>query len=348
MTDHIVLPVPDDMHVHFREGSMMGAVVPHTSSVFGRALVMPNTSRPVLTSEDVLAYGRAVSMAAMASRPGSVPFVPLMTVKLTKASTPSVLRQARLAGAVAAKFYPEGVTTNSEDGVPDVRALADSIAEMERLDMVLCLHGEVPGAFCMDREVLFLDSLRWLASEYPGLRIVLEHVTTASAVYEVERLREGVAATITVHHMFHTLDDVVGGMLNPHAFCKPIAKTESDRVALRSASISGNPKFFFGSDTAPHLRGRKECASGCAGVFSAPCALEALALAFDECSALERLPGFASEFGADFYRLPRNEGTVSLSREAWRVPDEVDGVVPFMAGKSLPWRLTEDRHGRRL
>ena len=348
MTDKITIRVPDDMHVHFREGDMLRKVVPCTSSVFGRALVMPNTAHPMLGGADVCAYAEEINLAANRLNPsvpeGCPPFRPLTTVKLLRSSTPDVLHDAAAGGAVAAKFYPEGVTTNSHDGVADLRELAVSLAALERLDMVLCLHGEVPGAFCMDREALFLDSLRWAASSFPNLRIVLEHVTTAAAVREVRALRPGVAATITAHHLFHTLDDVVGGMLNPHAFCKPIAKTRDDRAALRSAAVSGDPKFFFGSDTAPHLRGKKECASGCAGVFSAPCAIESLATAFDECGALDRLEDFVSHFGADFYAVPRNPGTITLAREDWRVPDEVHGVVPFMAGKSLPWRVTSDRH----
>lgn len=355
MTETIVIPTPDDMHVHFREGQMLKAVVPYTSNVFARALVMPNTSRPVLGGEEVASYRKEITDAvvlAERSMRGDSPlgsacrlFEPLMSVKLLRSTTPDVLFGARFNGAVAAKFYPEGVTTNSEDGVADIRELSLALSAMQELGMVLCLHGEVPGVFCMDRETAFLDSLRWVSTTFPGLRVVLEHVTTADAVNEVLSLPENVAATITAHHLFYTLDDVVGRMLNPHAFCKPIAKTESDRVALRAAAISGNPKFFFGSDTAPHLRGRKECASGCAGVFSALTALESLAIAFEECGTLDRLGPFVSHFGADFYGLPQNEGTVTLSREEWTVPGETSGVVPFLAGRTIPWLVTSDRHG---
>lgn len=343
MVETLSIPTPDDMHVHFREGAMLSRVVPATSSVFGRALVMPNTVHPMLGGADVCAYAEEIRIAANHPNPSSPPFEPLMTVKLLRSSTRDVLRDAKAGDAVAAKFYPEGVTTNSEDGVADLRDLAPALEVLQELGMVLCLHGEVPGAFCMDREVLFLDSLHWAASTFPDLRIVLEHVTTASAVYEIASMRPGVAATITAHHLFHTLDDVVGGMLNPHAFCKPIAKTKEDRMALRVAATSGNPKFFFGSDTAPHLRGKKECSSGCAGVFSAPCAIESLAMAFDECGALDKLGPFVSRFGADFYGLPHNPGSVLLAREEWRVPDELHGVVPFMAGRVLPWRVVENR-----
>lgn len=349
MSETLVIPTPDDMHVHLREGDVLRSVVSYTSDVFARALVMPNTSRPVLSGEDVSAYRKEITDAAIESDRENglkgVLFEPLMSVKLVRGTTADVIHGARFCNAVAAKFYPEGVTTNSEDGVADIRELSPALEAMQELDMVLCLHGEVPGVFCMDRETAFLDSLRWISTTFPGLRIVLEHVTTADAVNEVLSLPENVAATITAHHLFYTLDDVVGGMLNPHAFCKPIAKTESDRLALRTAAISGNPKFFFGSDTAPHLRGKKECASGCAGVFAAPTALEALAIAFEECGSLDRLAPFVSHFGADFYGLPRNSGTVTLTRRESVVDREISGVVPFLAGRTIPWLVTSDRHG---
>lgn len=346
MTDSLTIPTPDDMHVHFREGKMLRAVVPYTSNVFARAVVMPNTVHPVLNGADVCAYAEEIRLASsLGMTPDAPKFEPLMTVKLLKSSSPDVLFDAKAGGAVAAKFYPDGVTTNSEDGVSDVRELSLSLSAMQELDMVLCLHGEVPGVFCMDRETAFLDSLRWISATFPDLRVVLEHVTTADAVNEVLSLPPNVAATITAHHLFYTLDDVVGGMLNPHAFCKPIAKTHYDMLSLRAAAISGNPKFFFGSDTAPHLRGRKECASGCAGVFSALVAVESLAMAFEECGSLDRLGPFTSHFGADFYRVPRNAGTIVLSREEWSVPEETSGVVPFMAGRRIPWLVTSDRQG---
>ncbi len=328
---------------------MLKAVVRYTADVFSRAVVMPNTSRPVLDARDVTTYrDRIVEAAADRSAvSGAVPFEPLMTLKLVRSTTPSILVDARNVGAVAAKFYPEGVTTNSEDGVADIRMLSGVLDVMQSLDMVLCLHGEVPGVFCMDREAAFLESLRWIAYSFPRLRVVLEHVTTAAAVSEVSRLPDRVAATITAHHLFHTLDNVVGGMLDPHAFCKPIAKTPADRSALLLAATSGSPKFFFGSDSAPHLPERKECASGCAGVFSAPCALESLAVAFEQVGRLDRLESFVSSFGADFYGLPRNSGTVTLARQDWEMESRVSGIVPFFAGKKLPWLVAADRHGPR-
>ncbi len=348
MIDELKIRTPDDMHVHLREGDMLRSVVGYTACSFARALVMPNTSRPVLDGRDVTLY-RDCIVSSSAHEAEDVPaFEPLMSVKLIRSTIPNVLGEARLAGAVAAKFYPEGVTTNSDDGVADVRDLEVALGAMEKLGMVLCLHGEVPGVFCMDREAAFLDSLRWISRSFPRLKVVLEHVTTAAAVDEVFRLPDHVGATITAHHLFHTLDDVVGGMLNPHAFCKPIAKTPADRDALRVAAMSGSPKFFFGSDSAPHAVGRKECSSGCAGVFSAPCALEALAIAFDEEDELHRLENFVSVFGAEFYGLPLNSGTVTLSRHEWTMHDNASGIVPLFANKKLPWLVTSDRYGSTL
>ncbi len=348
MTDELVIRTPDDMHVHLREGDMLRAVVGHTSGVFARAIAMPNTSKPVLDGLDVAMYRDCIVSASARDARGVPAFEPLMTVKLIRSTTPDILAGAREAGAVAAKFYPEGVTTNSEDGVADVRELEEALGAMERLGMVLCLHGEVPGVFCMDREAAFLDSLHWISRSFPGLKVVLEHVTTAAAVNAVFYLPANVGATITAHHLFHTLDDVVGGMLNPHAFCKPIAKTPADREALRIAATSGSPKFFFGSDSAPHPVGRKECSSGCAGVFSAPCAVEAVAMAFDEEDELHRLEGFMSVFGAEFYGLPLNPGTITVSRREWTVTTDGSGVVPLFVGRRLPWRVTSDRYGSTL
>lgn len=348
MIDELVIRTPDDFHVHLREGDMLRSVVGYTSHEFARALVMPNTSRPVLDGRDVTQYRDRIISSIVPADDGAPSFEPLMTVKLIRGTTPNVLSEARLAGAVAAKFYPEGVTTNSDDGVADIRELEVALGAMERLGMVLCLHGEVPGVFCMDREAAFLSSLRWVSRSFPLLRVVLEHVTTAAAVDEVFRLPDRVGATITAHHLFHTLDDVVGGMLSPHAFCKPIAKTPADREALRIAAMSGSQKFFFGSDSAPHAVGRKECSSGCAGVFSAPVAVEALTMAFDEEDELHRLENFLSRFGAEFYGLPLNPGTITVSRHEWTMGETASNVVPLFAGRTLPWLVTSDRYGSTL
>jgi dihydroorotase len=262
-----------------------------------------------------------------------------MTIKLLDRTTPQIVREAKLAGAVAGKLYPAGVTTNSDDGVRYIQSLYDTFEVMQEVGMVLSLHGEAPEAFCLDREEAFLGILKDIAKTFPRLRIVLEHVTTNAAVETVQALPETVAATITAHHLVLTLDDVVGGKINPHNFCKPLAKRPADRSALIEAAFSYSPKFFFGTDSAPHIRETKECAAGCAGCFTAPLALELLAHVADEHGlSLEGIQGFTSEYGAQFYGLPLNEGMVTFVREPWTVPDVLDGVVPFWAGQTLNWR----------
>lgn len=324
---------PDDMHVHLRDGDQLRNAAPWTSRHFARALVMPNLSRPVLDGGDVSAYRAKILEAAEEG------FTPIMTVKLVPSTTGAVLESALRAGAMAAKFYPEGVTTNSEDGARSIRELYPALEAMRDLGLVLCLHGETPGVFCMDREEAFLDDLRDAARSFPKLRMVLEHVTTRAAVEAVESLPDNVAATITPHHLEITLDDVVGDKLRPHLFCKPLAKRPSDRAALVRAAVSGSGKFFLGTDSAPHLRGSKECSSGCAGVFGAPTALPVLASVFEEAGREGALEEFCSRFGADFYELPYNGGETRLVKESWRVPEEVGGVVPYRAGEMLEWRV---------
>jgi dihydroorotase len=294
---------------------------------------MPNTTKPILTARDAVRYREEIIFET------PVWFKPLMTIKLVRSTTPEVIADAKDAGVVAGKVYPEGVTTNSDDGVRNVKELYGVFEAMEKAGMILCLHGEVPDAFCLDREDAFLLALEDIATTFPKLKIVLEHITTASAAHVVTVLPANVAATITVHHLFITLDDVIGGMLSPHNFCKPVAKRPHDREALLRAAVSGNPKFFLGTDSAPHAAEKKECASGCAGCFTAPMALPALASIFDREGALNKLEAFTSTFGAEFYGLPLNEGEISLVKEDWRIP-QVCGVVPFMAGKTLSWRLT--------
>jgi dihydroorotase len=307
---------------------------------------MPNTEPPVLTGADAERYRKEIVSAlpldaAGASGASGAGFEPLMTIKLVPSTTPAVVRDAAAAGVVAGKLYPEGVTTNSSDGVRDVMALRDVFAAMSDAGMVLCLHGESPDAFCLDREAQFLaEVLPSLARSFPDLRIVLEHVSTAAAVDWVRGWDGGnVAATVTVHHLLLTLDDVVGGMLAPHHFCKPVAKRPADRAAIVAAAVSGDPRFFLGTDSAPHARAAKESAHGCAGVFTAPVALPVLATVFEEQGALDALDAFCSAHGAAFYGLPPATGTVRLVRSPWTVPSEVDGIVPFRAGTTLPWRV---------
>lgn len=333
----LVLRRPDDFHVHLRQDADLGAYAREASRVFARVLVMPNLVPPILEAADVAKYRSGILEAA----PG---MEPLMAFKLLPRHTPAQLAALKAAGAVAGKVYPEGVTTNSEDGITDLRQIWPLMPALEELGLVVCCHGEKPGAFSLDREERFLDEFAETAQRFPGVRLVLEHVSTAAAVSRVRALGSNVAATITLHHLEITLDDVIGGNLKPHLFCKPIAKRPFDRDALREAAFSGDSKFFFGSDSAPHHKGKKECAAGCAGVYSMPVALEGLVDVFDRAGHLDRLDTFCSEFGAGFYGLPRNHGTVTLRREPWTVPDIVDGVVPYRALEQMPWRVATLDH----
>jgi len=265
-----------------------------------------------------------------------------MTIKLMADTTPEMIHAAYRRCAIAGKLYPEGVTTNSEDGIKNIHELFPVFEAMGDVGMVLSLHGEVPGVFCMDREKAFLDTLGTIAHKFPKLRIVLEHITTQEAVKTVRGLPNNVAATITAHHLVLNLDDVVGGMLQPHNFCKPIAKRPEDQEVLREAAIGGNPKFFLGTDSAPHLRPKKECASGCAGVYTAPVAMPILAHVFEEENALDKLANFTSKFGADFYKLPPPNGTLLLEKgEPWTIPEtSFYDVVPLWAGRQIAWKAS--------
>lgn len=326
--------MPDDFHVHFREGAMLEQVATYTARSFGRALVMPNLSIPITSAGHLESYRAAIRQAA------PLPFVPLMTFYANEDVSPESVRELKEAGAVAGKYYPKGVTTGSEAGASDIERLYPLFAAMEEHGLVLCLHGEQPGVFCLDREEEFLRrSLLRLSRKFPRLRNVLEHITTANAASWV-RMLDNVAATITVHHLYLTLDDVIGDKINPHAFCKPIAKREEDRQALIEAAASGNPKFFFGSDSAPHTKGTKECASGCAGIFSAPCAMESLLEIFSTEGKIEKLENFTATFGAKFYGLPLNTQKVSYARMDWTFDNEVVGIIPFRAGQKMRWHHT--------
>jgi dihydroorotase len=333
------IPLLNDMHVHLRQGQMLRKVIRHTAKRCNSALVMPNTLPPILSTEDVHRYFREIIAA-------NDTFRPLMTCKLVPSTTPEMIRELKGIGVTAFKLYPEGVTINSEDGIgrddlcsPSLNFM-DQLAEIEQQGMVLCLHGEMPGVFCLDRETAFLPFVIMLLSNYPKLKVVLEHITTKEAVDFVNSVGSyRLAATITAHHLFLTLDDVIGDKIQPHHFCKPVAKRKEDRAALVDAALQGNPWFFFGSDSAPHDRSTKECSSGCAGVYTAPVMLELLLQFFDEAGRMDRLLEFGTVRACIFYDMTINTPTVEVTKEPWTVPQEFDGVVPFFAGKQIKWRL---------
>jgi dihydroorotase len=327
---------PDDWHVHLRDGEMLGSIAPYTARQFARAIVMPNLDPPVTTVDAANAYRERIAAAA---GPG---FTPLMTCYLTDDSSPDELARGHQSGAwIAAKLYPAGATTNSARGLTDIRNIYPALARMEKIGMVLCVHGEVthPDVDVFDREAMFIERvLAKLVKDFPNLKIVFEHVTTQDAVDFVNRSLR-VAATITPHHLHINRNALFAGGLRPHAYCLPVVKREKHRLSVRKAATSGSPKFFLGTDSAPHARSAKESACGCAGIFNAPFALESYLAAFEEEDALGRFEAFASLNGPRFYGLPVNEETITLKRDEVDVPDEINGVVPFHAGETLRWRL---------
>ena len=331
MMKTIELPIPDDFHVHLRQGAILSDYAKTVARDFGRILVMPNTVPPIASASAVSDYRNQILAAA----PG---LELLMTFKLNANLSARDLAQMKAVGAVAGKYYPAGVTTNSEDGVTDFESIFPVVREMEKQGIVLCVHGEEPGAFCLDREQKFIARVETLSKEFPKLKIVFEHLSTRAAVEAVWRLPSNVSATITVHHLMDTLDDVVGGSLSPHHFCKPLPKRPEDRESLRRAAMSGNPKFFFGSDSAPHEKGKKECCCGAAGVYSAPVAVPLLIEIFEGAGKMDKLPDFIAGFGADFYGVPRTSKKCVCAEDPWTVPSNVDGAVPLFAGKTLKWR----------
>ncbi len=339
--DELLIRTPDDMHVHLRRGGLLREVLPFTARQFGRALVMPNTKpQGIFTAADATDYRQEIeSVVAVEGISG---FTPLMSLKLTDETTVKMIRAAKVAGVVAGKVYPVGVTTHSTDGVRDVRNLVKSgvLEAMEEHGMLLLLHGEHPKSYHEDAEAEFLPLLIELNFLLPKLRIVLEHVSTAAAVQAVADLGPNVGATVTIHHMLITGDDVVKGTLRPHLYCLPMAKRPTDRDSVLAAALSGNPKFFLGTDSAPHLVVGKEGEECFGGIFTAPLALPLLAKIFEEHGALEKLENFCSVFGARFYGLPLNEGQVRLVREPWQVEPLYGGVKPFLRGQTLPWKFT--------
>jgi dihydroorotase len=342
MTERLTIRRPDDWHVHLRDGEMLRAVAPYTARQFVRAIVMPNLDSPITNVAAAEVY-RARILAAVAG----ADFTPLMTCYLTDEADPAELTRGYAAGAfAAAKLYPANATTNSAHGVTRVSNIYKALEAMQRIGMPLLIHGEVTDAEVdvFDREKVFIErTLATLVRDFPGLKIVLEHITTADAVQFVEAAGAKVAATVTPQHLVINRNALFAGGLRPHAYCLPVAKREEHRLAVRRAAASGSPKFFLGTDSAPHTIDKKESACGCAGIFNAPVALETYATVFEEEGALDRLEAFASENGPRFYGLPLNEGTVTLERADTRVPERIEvgpiGLVPFKAGETLPWRL---------
>lgn len=339
----LTLTRPDDWHLHLRDGAALRDVVPHTARQFARAIVMPNLKPPVTTVAEALKYRERV----LAALPGEAEFEPLMTLYLTDATDPDEIRRvAEEPGIVALKLYPAGATTHSDSGVKSLDGIYPVLEAMERHDVPLLVHGEVTDADIdiFDREKVFIDRhLARIAETFPALRIVLEHVTTREGVQFVSDGHSRIGATLTAHHLLYNRNALLVGGVRPHFFCLPILKREIHRLALLEAATSGNPKFFLGTDSAPHPQSQKESACGCAGCYTAHAALELYAEAFENAGALDRLEAFASFNGPDFYGLPRNKGTVVLEKKAWRVPESLDfggeKLVPLRAGEPMAWQL---------
>jgi len=342
MTDTLTLTRPDDWHLHVRDGEALHTVVPHTATQFGRAIIMPNLKPPVTTAAQALAYRDRIRAAVP---PGSQ-FEPLMTLYLTDNLPADEVLRAKEAGVVALKLYPAGATTNSDAGVTDLRKTYKTLEAMQRAGLPLLVHGEVtaPEIDLFDREAVFIDSqLIPLRRDFPELKIVFEHITTREAAQYVQQADRFIAATLTAHHLLYNRNAIFTGGIRPHYYCLPVLKRESHRLALVQAATSGSPKFFLGTDSAPHPVHLKEHASGCAGCYTAHAAMELYAEAFDLAGALDKLEGFASFHGADFYGLPRNSGRITLQRQSWTPPERFAfgqaELKPLRSGEALPWRM---------
>ena len=345
MEPTLSLTRPDDWHLHLRDGDALRAVLPHTARQFARAIVMPNLKPPVTTTALALDYRRRILEARPGDGPGA-DFQPLMTLYLTDLTPPDEISRAREAGIVACKLYPAGATTNSDAGVTDIRKTYATLEAMQREGLLLLVHGEVTDGDIdlFDREAVFIDRvLQPLRRDFPGLKIVFEHITTREAAQYVADSDGRLAATITAHHLLFNRNALFTGGLRPHYYCLPVLKREEHRRALVAAATSGSPKFFLGTDSAPHAAVLKEHALGCAGCYTALSALELYATAFEAAGALDKLEGFASFHGADFYGLPRNTGRVTLRRQAWALPETVpfgaQALKPLCGGETLHWQL---------
>ena len=345
-SDYISITRPDDWHVHLRDAVALQTTVPHTAKVFGRAIVMPNLTPPVTTVAAAVEYRKRI----LAATPTDSSFDPLMTLYLTDTlSVNEITKIQNSDSVVAVKYYPAGATTNSESGVTSIEKVYPAIEKMEELGIPLLIHGEVTDTEIdiFDRERIFIEKiLEPLLTKHPSLRIVLEHITTRDATEFVASQPDNVAATITVHHLLYNRNDLLAGGVRPHFYCLPILKRNTHQEALIAAALSGSPKFFLGTDSAPHCKSNKETDCGCAGIYSAPAALELYAEFFDQHNALDKLEGFASFYGADFYQLPRNQDKVSLSKSSWTMVQnftlENDVVIPIRADQAISWQLNKD------
>lgn len=346
MTNKLTIRCPDDWHVHLRDGGMLSDVVNYTARQFSRAIIMPNLTPPVTTVEAGIAYRKRIMDAV----DPSLNFTPLMVCYLTDTIDAEEVARGHAEGVfTACKLYPANATTNSSHGVTDIKNIYPVLEAMQRIGMPLLVHGEVThqDVDIFDREAVFIDDvLTEVIDDFPGLKVVFEHITTAEAAAFVTAAGPNVAATITPHHLEFNRNAIFQGGIRPHYYCLPIAKREKHRLALRKVATSGSPKFFLGTDTAPHTIEAKQSACGCAGLFNAPYALEAYAKVFDEENALDKFEGFASEFGPRFYGLPLNEGTVTLTGKEVSVPEMLDvmetKIVPFHSGSTLPWTFSRD------
>ena len=340
--NEITITRPDDWHVHLRDGEVLKTVVPHTAAEFGRAIVMPNLKPPITTAVQAAAYKARIQAAI----PKGMNFEPLMTLYLTDNLAPDEIYRSKEEGVVAAKLYPAGATTNSDAGVTNMRHIYKTLEVMQKSGMLLLVHGEVtsPDIDLFDREAVFIDTqLIPLRKDFPELKIVFEHITTKEAAQYVEGCATHTGATITAHHLLYNRNAIFTGGVRPHFYCLPVLKRETHRQALVKAATSGLPQFFLGTDSAPHAAHLKEHASGCAGCYTAHAAMPMYAEAFDQVNALDKLEGFASFYGADYYGLPRNSGTITLRRESWMPPESFAfgdaQLKPLRSGESLPWRL---------
>lgn len=342
MSIQISLTRPDDWHIHLRDGAALQRTVGDAARQFSRAIVMPNLVPPVMNTEQALSYKARI----LAARPEGSQFDPLMVLYLTDNTDPNEIAIAKAAGVTACKLYPAGATTNSASGVTDLKKIYPVLEAMQKVGMPFLLHGEVTDASIdiFDREKVFIDrTLKPLTAEFPTLKMVLEHITTAEAAAFVAEAGANVAATITAHHLLYNSNHMLAGGIRPHYYCLPILKRNTHQQALIQAATSGNPKFFLGTDSAPHTKDKKEAACGCAGSYTAYAAIELYAEAFEDAGALDKLEGFASHFGPDFYQLPRNQDKITLIKNTWQAPESLtmadQPLIPLRAGETLRWQL---------